>query len=94
MRLYKSFPPHCDIMSCDTYPLTARSFLFQKFICSTVRPTYLPYKELYNFDTCAAFVADYLSYKPLKVPNELVCAPLKPCFQAVWEEECTSWEQG
>jgi len=36
-----------------------------------VRPTYLPYKELYGFDGCASFVADYLNYESLMVPNEL-----------------------
>lgn len=46
----------------------------QKFICTTMRPTCLPYKELYNFDSCAKFVADYLAYEPLSVPNELVSA--------------------
>ena len=44
----------------------------QKFICTTLRPTYLKHKELYEYDGCAAFVADYLTYEPLQVPNELV----------------------
>lgn len=43
----------------------------EKFICSTLRATQLPYKELYNYDGCASFVADYLNYESLKVPNEL-----------------------
>ena len=47
-------------------------FLMQKFVCTTLRPTYLPYKELYNYDSCAAFVADYILYEPLKNSNELV----------------------
>ena len=37
-----------------------------------MRPTYLKHKELYEYDSCAAFVADYLTYEPLQVPNELV----------------------
>ena len=41
-------------------------------MCTTLRPTLLPYKELYCWDGCAQFVSDYLSYEPLKVPNELV----------------------
>ena len=44
----------------------------QKFICTTLRPTYLKHKELYNYDGCAEFVADYLTYEPLQVPNDLV----------------------
>ena len=41
-------------------------------MCTTLRPTYLPYKDLYEYDNCAAFVADYLMYEVMKVPNELV----------------------
>ena len=36
-----------------------------------MRPTYLSFKEMYDYDGCASFVADYLNYSPLKVPNEL-----------------------
>jgi len=43
----------------------------EKLVCTTLRPTLLPYKELYCWDGCAQFVSDYLSYEPLKVPNEL-----------------------
>ena len=35
-------------------------------------PTYLKYKELYEYDGCAEFVADYLTYQTLDVSNELV----------------------
>ncbi len=50
----------------------ACSLNLQKFLCTTIRPTYLPYKELYEYDSCAEFVADYLLYEPLKTPTELV----------------------
>ncbi|KAJ3033181.1 hypothetical protein HDV00_006678 [Rhizophlyctis rosea] len=42
-----------------------------KFVCTTIRPTQLPYKELYDYRGCARFVADYLSYEPLEPPHEL-----------------------
>ena len=44
----------------------------------------MPYKELYDYDGCAEFVADYLTYEPLKVPNELVSGidPF-PVFQII-----------
>ena len=32
----------------------------------------LPYQELYDYDGAAAFVADYVTYQPLKEPVELV----------------------
>lgn len=37
-----------------------------------MRPTQLPYKELYNYRSCAKFVADYLTFDPLEPPHELV----------------------
>ena len=40
----------------------------RKFICTTIRPTKLPYVELYDWDKCAKFVADYLDYEELEDP--------------------------
>ncbi|NXW55889.1 DRC7 protein, partial [Eurystomus gularis] len=40
----------------------------QKFVSTTVRPTLLPYTELYHWDGCASFVSDYLTMEPLKSP--------------------------
>ncbi|CAI5781901.1 Coiled-coil domain-containing protein 135 [Podarcis lilfordi] len=40
----------------------------EKFVSTTVRPTLLPYSELYNWDGCARFVADYLTMEPLPSP--------------------------
>lgn len=48
----------------DQRPLTA----LQKFVSTTVRPTLLPYTELYHWDGCASFVCDYLTMEPLKSP--------------------------
>ncbi|XP_022244668.1 dynein regulatory complex subunit 7-like isoform X1 [Limulus polyphemus] len=42
----------------------------QKLICTTLRPTLLPYAELYTWTGCACFVADFLSFKPLDPPTE------------------------
>lgn len=43
----------------------------RKFICSTLRPSKLPFTELYDHDGCAKFVANYLEYEELEIPNEL-----------------------
>ncbi|XP_007670184.2 dynein regulatory complex subunit 7 isoform X2 [Ornithorhynchus anatinus] len=43
----------------------------EKFVSTTVRPTLMPYPELYNWDGCARFVSDYLTVLPLP-------SPLKP----------------
>uniref|UniRef100_A0A8V0ZJQ7 Dynein regulatory complex subunit 7 n=1 Tax=Gallus gallus TaxID=9031 RepID=A0A8V0ZJQ7_CHICK len=40
----------------------------EKFVSTTVRPTLLPYTELYHWDGCASFVSDYLTMEPLKCP--------------------------
>ena len=41
----------------------------RKFICTTIRPTKLPYVELYDWDKCAKFVADYLDFEELEHPT-------------------------
>ncbi|XP_035867780.1 dynein regulatory complex subunit 7 [Phyllostomus discolor] len=39
-----------------------------KFVSTTIRPTLMPYPELYNWDGCAQFVSDFLSMEPLPDP--------------------------
>ena len=46
--------------------------VLQKFVCTSLRPTCLHYQELYNWDGCASFVADYITSSPLHPPDELV----------------------
>ncbi|CAK9026901.1 Dynein regulatory complex subunit 7 (Coiled-coil domain-containing protein 135) (Coiled-coil domain-containing protein lobo homolog) (Spermatogenesis-related gene in late stages of spermatogenesis cells protein) [Durusdinium trenchii] len=33
-----------------------------KFLPSTIRPTHLPYQELYEYKSCAKFLADFFNY--------------------------------
>ena len=40
-----------------------------KFVCGTVRPTLLPYNEVYQAEKLAHFVAHFLHYEPLEAPN-------------------------
>ncbi|NXP12136.1 DRC7 protein, partial [Thinocorus orbignyianus] len=40
----------------------------EKFVSTTLRPTLLPYAELYHWAGCASFVSDYLTMEPLKSP--------------------------
>ncbi|XP_056381324.1 dynein regulatory complex subunit 7 isoform X4 [Hyla sarda] len=37
----------------------------EKFVCTTLRPTLLPYPELYNWAECAHFVSEFLTMEPL-----------------------------
>lgn len=46
----------------------SRLVALQKFVSTTVRPTLLPYTELYHWDGCASFISDYLIMEPLKSP--------------------------
>lgn len=39
-----------------------------KMICTSIRPTQLKFKQLYDFDQCAQFVADYLTYQVASLP--------------------------
>ncbi|XP_033127806.1 dynein regulatory complex subunit 7-like [Anneissia japonica] len=43
----------------------------EKFVSTTIRPTLLPYQELYTYDGCAEFVADYITFQRLDSPIEL-----------------------
>ncbi|NXH75118.1 DRC7 protein, partial [Hydrobates tethys] len=50
----------------------------EKFVSTTVRPTLLPYTELYHWDGCASFVSDYLIMEPLKSPVTLPSSLYSP----------------
>ncbi|XP_063293480.1 dynein regulatory complex subunit 7 isoform X2 [Pelobates fuscus] len=43
----------------------------EKFVCTTLRPTLIPYPELYNWAECACFVSEYLTMQPLDPPHDL-----------------------
>ncbi|KAM4614463.1 dynein regulatory complex subunit 7 [Discoglossus pictus] len=43
----------------------------QKCVCTTLRPTLLPFPELYMWDQASHFVAEYLSVQPLRPPLSL-----------------------
>lgn len=50
-----------------------------KYICTTIRPTQMPYTELYDLHDIASFIADFLCYEPLENPlhpPEYLASPL------------------
>ena len=57
----------------------------RKFICTTLRPTKLPYTELYEWDKCAKFIADFLEYEELSVPNKLPKIVPSPANVLDWQ---------
>ncbi|KAI8843848.1 hypothetical protein BJ741DRAFT_589388 [Chytriomyces cf. hyalinus JEL632] len=55
----------------DLFLTPANEFNVNKFVCTTIRPTQPAFKELYDYRSCAKFMADYLTYEPLDPPHEL-----------------------
>ena len=43
----------------------------RKFVCTSLRPTQVPYHDLYDYDKCARFVADFVTYEPLELATAL-----------------------
>jgi hypothetical protein len=68
LRQYKQIYPHRR----DLFILLKNEFEVKKFVCQTIRPTQLRFKELYDYKEAARFVADYLSYDLLDPPYEIV----------------------
>jgi hypothetical protein len=60
-------------------------------VSTTIRPTQLPYKELYDVDGCAEFVADYLNYELLYNPTELPQKMRSP-FSVLHEQQGNCFE--
>jgi hypothetical protein len=56
----------------------------RKFICSTLRPTKLPFTQLYDYQGCADFTANYLEYEELQFPNELPEVLPSPANVITW----------
>lgn len=44
----------------------------EKFVCTTINPTKLPYHDVYSWEGAAEFVSDYLNYVCLEPPYDLV----------------------
>lgn len=64
------FPDRRPLLLCPKNEAGVR-----KFVCSTVRPTLLPYDNLYDVKDCSLFVSEFLTYLPMDdstaVPNLL-----------------------
>ena len=57
----------------------------RKFICTTIRPTILPFVELYDWDKCAKFVSDYLEYEELSEPDKFPSIIPSPANVLEWQ---------
>ena len=59
----------------------------RKFICTSLRPTQLPYQDLYDYDKCAKFVSDFVTYEPLELATSLPQHMPSP-------SACIAWQAG
>lgn len=41
-------------------------------VCTTIRPTILPYPEIADWEKCSKFVGDHLNYESLDMPTIIV----------------------
>ena len=57
----------------------------RKFICTTIRPTKLPYTELYDWERCAKFVSDFLEYEELDPADAFPKYIPSPCNVLKWQ---------
>ena len=57
----------------------------RKFICTTIRPTKLPYTELYEWKKCSDFIANFLEYEELTIPNKLPKIIPSPANVLQWQ---------
>ncbi|EGD78866.1 hypothetical protein PTSG_11788 [Salpingoeca rosetta] len=63
----------------------------EKFLCTTVRPTKLQYRELDRHDGIAAFVADYIGYDQLEIPTEPPAVMPSPTY-TLWRQHGNSFD--
>jgi hypothetical protein len=77
----------------ELYPLRRELLLcppnecgVKKFVCSSVRPTQLPYKQLYDVDSCAKFFADFVEYEPMEDPTHLPNHIISPNTVLQWRK--------
>eukprot|EP00048_Salpingoeca_helianthica_P022052 m.16102 g.16102 ORF g.16102 m.16102 type:complete len:829 (-) comp6815_c0_seq1:122-2608(-) len=63
----------------------------EKFVCTTIRPTLLPYKELYSYQGAAQFVSDYLIYAQNKTPVDPPTQLVSPAT-TLWRQQGSSFD--
>eukprot|EP00928_Gymnodinium_smaydae_P033213 TRINITY_DN23848_c0_g6_i1.p1 TRINITY_DN23848_c0_g6~~TRINITY_DN23848_c0_g6_i1.p1 ORF type:complete len:845 (+),score=178.18 TRINITY_DN23848_c0_g6_i1:58-2592(+) len=56
-----------------------------KFLPTAIRPTHLPFKELYEYKTCAQFMADFFNYEELNPPHRYPSVIPAPASVLKWQ---------
>ena len=57
----------------------------RKFICTTIRPTKLPFTELYDWEKCAKFVSNYVDYEELEEQDKFPSVIPSPANVLDWQ---------
>ena len=57
----------------------------RKFICTTIRPTQLPFGVLYEHEGCARFVADFMEYEELGPQASIPTHVVSPSTALEWQ---------
>merc|ERR1719506_1808318 len=69
----------------ERYRLNApQEFAVPKFLPTTLRPTHLAYRELYDYQSCALFLADFLNYEQLQPPHRYPLVIPSPSSVLKW----------
>jgi hypothetical protein len=58
---------------------------FRKFIATFIRPTLLKFGELYDYDSCAKFIANYIQYEHLEDSESLPTRVVSPTTVLAWQ---------
>ena len=74
------YPPNECGIPVGGYRSRSATPISQKFVCTTLRPTMLPYSELTEWNSTAEFLADHLNYDLLEPSFELVSDESTPSF--------------
>ncbi|CAJ1401716.1 unnamed protein product [Effrenium voratum] len=56
-----------------------------KFLPTTLRPTHLPYQELYEYKSCSKFLADFFNYDELHPPDRYPMVIPAPASVLNWQ---------
>lgn len=55
----------------NLFLMPTNEYRIEKFVCTTLRPTFLPLRQLYDVSHLSAYIAHYLQYEPLESFNEM-----------------------
>uniref|UniRef100_A0A0G4H8L1 Dynein regulatory complex subunit 7 n=1 Tax=Chromera velia CCMP2878 TaxID=1169474 RepID=A0A0G4H8L1_9ALVE len=87
MEHVNNFKHHFEVVYGNKYLFLCppNEFGLEKFLPTTVRPAYLPFREFYYYNTCAQMLADYMNYEPLNPPDTYPSVIPAPSSVLQWQ---------